>query len=275
MNKKNQKTIILSILVLVLSLTLVFFQMSKKQAPVQQVTQTPSVVTEKPPVNWTQKEWADNYAINRDYVGTLRFESGLMNQDIVQGVSNDTYLRTNWKTMEFDAEGTSFLDAASVYRTTENIQEDKNIVMYGHYVYPEHDPSQTHMFTPLHVLKDKENYEKNRYVDFLMENEVRRYQVTDVFYVELLFDQEEKEYLYTPDTMEYYYPHFTPEYLETYKKEIQNSIKHFGVGYSSEVTGIDISEKDQLLTLQTCVENHDELRLIVICKEVGRYPINK
>ena len=33
-------------------------------------------------------------------------------------------------------------------------------------------------------------------------------------------------------------------------------------------TGIEITPVDRFLTLQTCVENRDDLRLIVIAKEV-------
>ena len=37
-------------------------------------------------------------------------------------------------------------------------------------------------------------------------------------------------------------------------------------------TGAEFDFNDRFLTLQTCVQNHDELREIVLCKEVGVIP---
>ena len=124
------------------------------------------------------------------------------------------------------------------------------------------------------MLKEEKNYEKNKYVYFLLENEVRRYQIAETFYVELSYDADQKAYLYTPNDMDYYFPRFTAKYLADYQKAIEASIAKYNVGVSSKETGVHFNENDSLLTLQTCVENHDELRLIIICKEMARYPLS-
>ena len=65
-----------------------------------------------------------------------------------------------------------------------------------------------------------------------------------MYYCEL--EAENGEYIYTRDDMQYYWTNQGEEY------------------YNSDFS-------NQFLTLQTCVENHDELLEIVLCKEVGRY----
>lgn len=277
MKRNKKKKILLAIIILVIIDLLLFaiLFLNRKKTPTQIIKPTPTKQPAPVDFKWHQADWEKKHQINSDYIGTLRFESGIIDQDIVQGDTNEKYLRTNWQTMEYDAEGTCFLDASSAYKKSDLSLEDKNITIYGHYVYPYLNPDRSHKFTPLHLLKEKENYEKNKYVDLLLADEVRRYIVSDVFYVNLLYDEEEKAYLYTEKEMQYYLPAFESEYLTTYKEAIKNNIKKYETGLSSETSKIDISTDDQLLTLQTCVENRDDLRLIVICKEVGRYSIEK
>lgn len=200
--------------------------------------------------------WATNSAINSDYVGTITFESNLINLPFVQGKDNNTYYRTNWETMEHDEEGSIFMDSS-------NTLSDQNIILIGHYVYASYEASGTHMFTPLVKLIDKDNYEANKYVKLYLENEVRRYEIAYVYYCQLNEESSNGEtFFYTEDGYEFYYPNYTEEQFETYLSTVKAN--------SFYDTGVDISYGDKFLTLQTCVENHEELREIVVLKEIDR-----
>lgn len=200
--------------------------------------------------------WQDNHQINEDYVGQLFFDSGLINQPVVQGRTNEDYLRTDWKTMEYFSEGTVFMD----YRNT---IDDFNVILYGHYVYEIKDPTKTHMFTPLHVLKEKENYQQNRYFNFLLEEKLRRYEIVAVYYCQLYT---ENGTVYTNPQTKYYLTGYDSEYMDQYKEAINEQ--------SFYEIDADFDENDKLLTLQTCVENRDDLRLIVIAKLIEETDIN-
>ncbi|MBR2067577.1 MAG: hypothetical protein IJ875_04895, partial [Solobacterium sp.] len=64
--------------------------------------------------SWSNTAWQMNEDINEDYIATIRFESGLIDLPVVQGPTNDTYLRTDWKDMSFDDEGSIFFDYENV-----------------------------------------------------------------------------------------------------------------------------------------------------------------
>ncbi|MBR2801813.1 MAG: class B sortase [Erysipelotrichaceae bacterium] len=269
MNSTTRKLLILiAVLILLLAGVLGARFFLAPQGPAESPAPTASAdttaePTEDPyaalPTRWSREEYAKNEAINSDYVFTLRFESGLIDLPVVQGSSNDSYLRVDWESGKYTEEGTTFLDFRNV------IGEDHNLIVYGHYVYRELDPSQTRMFTPLHQLADEDNYEKNRYVDLLLEDKIQRYEVADVYYCQLIYDEAEKAYLYTYDDMQYFLTNYTAEYLPIYRRAIDL--------FRFYDTGVTWDENDQILTLQTCVENHEELRLIVIAKLVEEVPL--
>lgn len=192
--------------------------------------------------------WNEKHELNNDYVGKIYFESGLIDIDFVQGETNDKYLRINWMDNTYDMEGSVFMDEDC------SLDSD-NITIYGHYVYPFLDASRTHKFTPLYKLID--NYEENKYIKLFLKDEVRRYIVSGVYEINLL--ENEGDYYVDKDLI-YYKPSFTKEYFENYI----NKLKEF----SLVDTGVDIVHEDKLLTLQTCVENHPEKRLIVIAKQI-------
>lgn len=207
------------------------------------------------------KELWDAYSVkSNDYVGRISFESGLIDLPFVQGSDNNTYYRTDWETMKYDEEGSIFLDSS-------NTLDDQNLILIGHYVYPIYDESRTHMFTPLAKLTDKDNYEANKYVKLYFEDEVRRYEIAYVYYCELIEDEYESEkFSYTNDGFEFYYPNYTKEQFNKYIDTVKKSAFYD--------TGVSVDYNDKLLTLQTCVENHDELREIVLLKEIDRTSYN-
>ena len=172
----------------------------------------------------------------------------------------------NWLTNEYSELGSIFMDY-------ECSLDSKNIVLYGHYVYSSYEvldddgnklDNSKLMFAPLSKLIDENNYEANKYVSLVLEDEVRTYEVVSVFYCNLVKDGED---YYPEDYMEYYLSEFTDEYFDKYKEKIK-SLEFYD-------TGVDFSNSDNLLTLQTCVENREDLREIVLCKEVSSRKLDR
>ena len=193
------------------------------------------------------QEYNKNKKINEDYVGLLKFDSGLIEEDVVQGETNETYLRTDWHTGKYDEEGSVFMDSES------NLA-DQNITLYGHYVYESYDSSRTHKFTPLELLLEEENYEANKTLTLKLENETRKYMIVAVYLCNLLDE------LVVPENLKYYTTNFTEETFATYKQEVEK-IQQYD-------TRVSYDFNDKFLTLQTCVKNHPEQRQIVLCKEI-------
>lgn len=204
--------------------------------------------------------WEENSAKSDDYVGTIKFESGIIDLPFVQGATNDTYYRTDWLTMSYDEEG-------SIYMDSSNTLDDQNIILIGHYVYASYEASGTHKFTPLAKLLDQANYEDNKYVKLYLENELRRYEIAYVYYCELLTEEVDGEtFQYTENGYEFYIPNYTTDQFNTYFDTVKANALYD--------TGVSINYSDKFLTLQTCVENHDELREIVLLKEIDRTKYN-
>lgn len=201
--------------------------------------------------------WQTNSAKSDDYVGTIKFDSGLIDLPFVQGDTNDTYYRTNWESMSYDEEGSIYMDSA-------NTLSDQNIILIGHYVYASYDSSGTHMFTPLAKLIDESNYEANKTVKIYLENEVREYEIAYVYYCTLSTETDENgyEFQYVSDGLNFYIPNYTEDEFNDYINLVKQS--------SFYDTGVTINYSDKFLTLQTCVENHDEQREIVLLKEINR-----
>ena len=57
--------------------------------------------------------WETNSVKSDDYVGTITFESGLIDLPFVQGEDNNVYYRTNWETKKYDEEGSIYLDSSN------------------------------------------------------------------------------------------------------------------------------------------------------------------
>lgn len=202
--------------------------------------------------------FADNTFNNPDYKGQIIFESGIINEPFVQANDNSFYLRRDYRTYKYDGLGTIFMDY-------ECNLDSQNVILYGHYVYDIYDSGLDEngnkydnsklMFTPLRNFKDKEFYEANKYVDLVLQDSIKRYEVVTSFYCDvMIIDGVET---LNPDLM-YFIPEFDRDYFMSYKQKIKE-VEFYD-------TGVSFTYDDSLLTLQTCVENHEELRQVVICK---------
>ncbi len=186
---------------------------------------------------YSNEEWLNSKKMNDEYVGRIHFESGLIDEQIVQAEDNEKYLQLSWDNQQ-TSHGSVFMD----YR---NSISDQNIILYGHFVYAD----ESLIFSPLHQLILQENYMNNKVIQLDLENERRNYEVISVFYYEM-----------DNPTLEYFHPNYEQNYFQLYMDMVKQ--KEF---YS---TGNELSMNDKFLTLQTCVRDRDDLRLIVLAKLV-------
>ena len=260
MNKKTKRLIAILMVCIVLLIVAVFVLVTSDKKEVSASEEEPIMDVIEEEVKYSDDYYRDFYKsqkeINEDYVGQLFFESGLIVQPFVQGKTNGTYLRTDWINGKYDVEGSNFMDYA-------NTLDDENLVIYGHYVFEYLDPTLTHKFTPLEQLLSKENYEDNKIIYLLLENEIREYEIASVFYAQLIKDG---EYYYTQDDQQYYLTSFSDDYFDIYHQSVKEVEQY--------KTGLDFTKDDKLLTLQTCTRNREDLREIVIAVEKNVYKLD-
>ncbi len=264
--KRDNRKILIPIIVaaIVICLVLIFVMLNSRNSG-STVDTDPSVFTVNSSIDFAayQEIWQENYAINSDYVGEIVFESGIISLPVVQYIDESNldqgyyqYLRYDWETGEYDEEGSIFIDPYTY------LDSSMNVVIYGHYVYESYDSSKTHKFTPLELLLDEENYEENSIFYLILEDEVRVYQIAHVYYAQL-YSSDGSSYNLLEEGMYYMKAEWTQEELEYYLEKV-SAIEQYD-------TGVEIEYGDNFVTLQTCVENRDDLREIVIAKQIGSF----
>lgn len=237
-----------------------------------------NIVEEKPKPNNSEEvikeEYADdkyrdiyiesyNQAYDSDeYIGQLIFESGLIDEPIVQTTDNDYFLDIDYKTHQYFMGGTAFVDYDC------NVYLDNNTTIYGHDYAKSVDPEQKLMFTPLHRLKDKSNYEENKVIYFVLKDRVETYEICYVYDVNIIEDQFHVQYLDKGEPI-YYISNYSEEDFNTYLNAVEERKMYD--------TGNTIDFSDKLLTLQTCYEDNID-KLIVLAKRINveyfKNPIN-
>ena len=246
-----------------------------KEEPVEEITSNPM----DPEL---RSMWLSNWAINEDYVGQIVFDSGLIDQPFVQAKGtikengepyrfytvdgqlvedpyayngNDVYIWTNWRTGEYDR----YEEGGSVFMDYRNYLKDQNIILYGHHFARDWDPSGSKQFTPLDVLLSEENYEENKTLKLILDNEIRTYVVTNVFTIDIEDDYESQiirtdmneDFLGNPE------PRFFREFID-----YMNRISRYD-------TEEPLNSDDRILTLITCLEHQPQYRQVIVCREVS------
>lgn len=186
-----------------------------------------------------------------DYKFELIFKSNLIDVPVVQGESNDTYLRKDYKTYDYKVEGTPFIDF------TCDLNNDQNIIIYGHSVnekdLDKYDPN----FTYLHKLKDYSNFEDNKEIMLVYKDKVDFYVISNVYTVDVV-EIDNKQYVLDSEPKYYLNNYSNKEFIEYINLVNERSLYK---------TGIDIDNKDSLLTLQTCFMDNPD-KLIVLAKKL-------
>ena len=262
--KIRKKLIILySLIVLInIGLVVVFYKStSPKKTSTESIVEEVVQDTESDENNNSTPDlkeiYKKNKEVNEDYVGQIYFDSELIDLPFVQGLTNNTYMRTDWQTMQYDVGGSIFLDASN------DIENDQNTVIYGHNFAASIDSSITKMFSPLRALMKKDNYEQNKNINLFLGDKLLRYEVIYVYRVKVI---EEDNIQYLADGEPYY------DTLNFSKNEFNDYInKVKDREYYS--TGKSIEYEDKMLTLQTCIDDTVD-KLVVIAKQISNSSVN-
>lgn len=177
---------------------------------------------------------------NEDLIGYLKFDSGILSLPVVQANDNNYYLRRSFY-KEYNDQGVPFMDASC----TTNSQ---NMVIYGHNVY--YDDSA--MFSPLSFLTNQEKFEENQYFTFYLDDEVRKYVITDVYEIDINnsnYDFQKTDFSNQDE--------FDKWYQTAHKRSV----------VSSKQT---LTYNDNFITFQTCKRFYQDSRIIILAKEIER-----
>ena len=293
MKNKIKKKIIL-ILIILIAIAIAFFGLIKVKDLINNETleNEVEVIGDKPKdevVTQPYRDvWLKNKEINKDYQGELIFESGLVNQPFVYASSvfddngnmyhfyteqgklvtnsigytgNDVYIWTNWRDMTYDYN----ILGGSVFMDYRNTLYDQNIIIYGHHFSTTsgNDPDRVKAFTPLEKLLEEENYEENKYLDMVLDNQTRKYELACVYQFDINngFYNDYCQYWRT----KYDYDDYADKLEEGYYQRYIDSIKQVEL-YD---TGVELTTEDNTLTLQTCIGGHaGELFEVLVFKLV-------
>ena len=288
-NRSKKKKILIRILTFLIAgcimMLLILLAETAKNPSVSPEKQEPGsldIISSKPEQAFKEK-WLACKEINDDFIGKIVFDSGIIDLPIVQaedvyrkdgtlyefysqdgtrisdptGYSgNDVYIWSDWKDHSYDKAGND----QAVFMDYRNSLSDQNLILYGHHIARDYDPEGNREFTPLDLLLDKDNYEANRNLRLILENEIREYEVAAVFTINA-FDKDEVEIIRT-DLNRDLSGNEDPDFCERYFRMIEKNISYD--------TGVKIGSDDRILTLVTCIQHQPELRQIVICRETGR-----
>lgn len=152
-------------LLAVLGISYLLFQNAKQTKEtqdlnVQLVEMRQEVETEEDNTDWS-KGMLD---INSDYKGWLTIYGTQISEPVVQGETNETYLRTNINGEHAEA-GTLFLDE------TTDLSQDGNLIIYGHKM------NDGTMFGTLDKFEDEEFFDNNGTVCWESEKGKEYYQI--------------------------------------------------------------------------------------------------
>ena len=155
-----------------------------------------------------------------------------INYPVVQTEDNEYYLKHNFKN-ESNMSGTIFVD----YRN--NIDEDKNIILYGH------NMRNGSMFNNITKFKEDSFFNDNDTINIIRNNTLYQYEIFSVYV--------EDESKVTLDT----------EFIddEAFVKYVSNEGSKSM--YNKDIT---ISKEDKIITLVTCSYEYDGARTVLVGK---------
>lgn len=192
----------------------------------------------------TKESYDKLNAINSDFKGYLYYPSLMINEQVVQTNDNKYYLDHSFY-KDYSQYGTVFVDY------NQNMQQ-QNTTLYGHWV-----SNSTLKFSNLHKLKTESDYDEYKTFYYADKDYIYEFEVGIVIYHHSTNDY---------DNIPYWQGDFTNEQFSSFITNAKNQAFYD--------TGMEFSEKDNLMTLQTCITADSEERLVVIGKEVSRQPLS-
>ena len=171
-------------------------------------------------------------SINNNYEMWIEIPNTKINYPIVQGKDNEYYLKHNFKN-ESNMSGTIFVDCNN------NIDEDKNIIIYGH------NMRNGTMFNNITKFKEESFFNNNNTINIIRNNILYQYEIFSI-YVE---DQSKVslEIEFTDNDA------FVNYALNEASKSMYNK-------------NIIITEEDKIITLVTCSYEYTGARTILVGK---------
>lgn len=175
--------------------------------------------------------------INPDVIGWIKVNNTKIDYPVVQSSDNLYYLNHSFD-KSYNAAGWPFMD----YRVDLD-DNDKNMTIYGH------NRKDRSMFGSLEDVLEPKWYENNENleIEYITRDGVEKYQVFSIYQIE-------KETYYTNN-----YFATDEEFSEFVNKLKSRSKVDFGV---------EVSDKDKILTLSTCADNN-QYRTVLHAKKIN------
>lgn len=183
---------------------------------------------------------------NSDYVGWILWDSDIISEPIVQGLTNDTYLRHNFD-HQYDVFGAIFMDSS-------NQLTDDNIMIYGHSLAG--NKAATQMFSPLQNITDQAFLDANSSFKIYWEDHISSYEIVSATLMDTSLDD-----------WNYQQPVFAN--ADAKKEWISEAISHSQV--KAHTTA---DENDKFVTLQTCHDTWSSDRYVIVAREVNELHYN-
>ena len=247
--KTNKKTKVLLdiiiyvfIVVVMICLVLLYFKKREDTETIKEIKETVvpkeiEIVDEK-----TVKDYISDLQIkfnNSDIKGILNIDGLDVSIPIVKGKDNNYYLK-HAVTKKKSVIGSVFID----YRNNTN---SKQINIYGH--------NSTKFNPPFKVLEgylNKDYYNEHKYFEFMVNDEVRKYEIFSVIVADKDSSEEHMQFSYKKNS----------DWLKHFQR-LQKKSK-----YKINVT---VNKNDKIMVLQTCIfgRYHDKL-LVIVGREIER-----
>ena len=171
-------------------------------------------------------------SINNNYEMWIEIPNTKINDPIVQGKDNEYYLKHNFKN-ESNMSGTIFVDCNN------NIDEDKNIIIYGH------NMRNGTMFNNITKFKEESFFNNNNTINIIRNNILYQYEIFSIY-----VEDESKVSLEIEFTDNDAFVNYA---LNEASKSMYNK-------------NIIITEEDKIITLVTCSYEYTGARTILVGK---------
>ena len=214
--------------------------LKKEKQEIQKVIEENQPDDEAKDWPFTKEAWTALKEKNDDFAGYLIFDSGIVEEPVMQARYEDQYLSKDFDG-SWNSSGTPFLDP---YCTVNS----DNMTIYGHRVYTDDHAR----FSPLEKMTDQEVFDQNSSFSFYDENGARHYEIAAVLTVE-------------PEEADLF------RYSRSEFESREEKLDYINLINTCNLINTDIalSTSDHFMTLQTCRKWADT-HIVIIAKEVSR-----
>ena len=179
------------------------------------------------------------YEENKDIVGWLKIDNTTINYPIMQNINDPNYYLRRDFYKNYSSYGTPYMAKQC------NLNSD-NIVIYGHHM------KNNKMFGELEKYKSKDFYNNHKIITFTTLEKEYSYEIFAVF----------KTTVYAKNTFRYY------ENINFENKKMYNDFINICKDKSLYQTGIEIKDKEKLITLSTCEYSNKNSRLVIVARKI-------